>query len=232
LTFLVDSTTKSYLASTSTSYKVAKPRALGETSTSPTLAFHQTKGTTCLDDVCEVVTLSQYDSRAAAVAVMQPKVDVSEEFVSNIRKYVSVASLYRDNPFHNFEHACHVTMSVNKLLKRVVAPALDEDEIKELEEKGEDIIAHIHHNTHGINTDPLALFAIVFSALIHDVDHRGASNAQMMKEEESMSAKYKNKSIAEQNSLDIAWKLLLSEQVNALRRFALVATKRCFVSDN
>jgi hypothetical protein len=30
--------------------------------------------------------------------------------------------MYRDNPFHNFEHASHVTMSVVKLLSRIVAP--------------------------------------------------------------------------------------------------------------
>ena len=31
-----------------------------------------------------------------------------------------VASMYRDNQFHNFEHATHVTSSVKKLLKRIV----------------------------------------------------------------------------------------------------------------
>ena len=28
--------------------------------------------------------------------------------------------MYRDNQFHNFEHATHVTSSVKKLLKRIV----------------------------------------------------------------------------------------------------------------
>jgi hypothetical protein len=34
----------------------------------------------------------------------------------------AIASLYCDNLFHNIEHASHVTMSVAKLLNRVVAP--------------------------------------------------------------------------------------------------------------
>lgn len=96
---------------------------------------------------------------------------ISQEFIDDTRQYVSVIAMaYRNNPFHNFEHACHFTMSVNKLRKRYVAPAMDEEEIKEMEEKGEDVVAHLHHYTHGINTDPLALFAVALSALIHDVD--------------------------------------------------------------
>jgi predicted glycosyltransferase len=40
--------------------------------------------------------------------------------------------MYRNNPFHNFEHASHVTMSVSKLLSRIVAPgSLDEKELKD-----------------------------------------------------------------------------------------------------
>jgi hypothetical protein len=34
--------------------------------------------------------------------------------------FFSIAALYQDNPFHNFEHASHVTMSVVKLC-RIVA---------------------------------------------------------------------------------------------------------------
>lgn len=34
----------------------------------------------------------------------------------------------------------------------------------------------------GISSDPLSQFAVVFGALIHDVDHVGVSNAQLIKE--------------------------------------------------
>lgn len=69
----------------------------------------------------------------------------------------------------------------------------------------------------GINSDHLAIFAIVFSALIHDVDHCGVSNLQLMKEEQRMANLYKNKNIAEQNSVEIAWDLLLTDWFDELR---------------
>jgi 3'5'-cyclic nucleotide phosphodiesterase len=103
---------------------------------------------------------------------------------------------------------------VNKLLKRIVAPELTEDDIRA---SGTDVAAHLHSYTYGITSDPLALFAIVFSALIHDVDHRGCSNVQLIKEEPHLGAKYKNKSVAEQNSVDIAWNLLMSDRFSNLR---------------
>jgi hypothetical protein len=120
----------------------------------------------------------------------------------------TIANAYLDNPFHNFEHACHVTMSVEKFISRIVTPDLDEKELKSTK----DIASILHNYTHGINLDPLTLLAIVFSALIHDTDHRGVSNVQLSKEDESMAALYKNKSGAEQNSLDTACAVLMSEE--------------------
>ena len=93
-------------------------------------------------------------------------------------------------------------MSVNKLLQRVVAPSIDF-------KKSQDIEADLHNYTYGITSDAIAQFAVVFAALIHDVDHWGVSNGQLMKEGAPMAEKYKNKSIAEQNSVDLAWDLLM-----------------------
>lgn len=81
------------------------------------------------------------------------------------------------------------------------------------------VASHLHDYTHGINSDPVTLFAIVFSALIHDVDHRGVSNVQLIKEEPSMAKLFRNKSIAEQNSLEIAWQLLVSDRFIDLRNY-------------
>jgi hypothetical protein len=50
----------------------------------------------------------------------------------------------------------------------------------------------------------------VFSALIHDVDHWGISNAQLVKEGAPMAKKYNNKTVAEQNSVDLAFDLLMN----------------------
>jgi 3'5'-cyclic nucleotide phosphodiesterase len=83
----------------------------------------------------------------------------------------------------------------------------------------------MHEYTHGINSDPITLLAIVFSALIHDCDHRGVSNVQLCKEQESMAILYRGKSVAEQNSLDLAWNMLMSDQFSNLRK-TMFATER------
>jgi hypothetical protein len=105
---------------------------------------------------------------------------------------------------------------VNKLLKRISTPDLDDLKVGDGDGVGE-IASHLHDYTHGINSDQLTVFAIVFSALIHDVDHSGVSNGQVIIESKELAARYKNKSIAEQNSLDIAWDLLMSTEFTELR---------------
>jgi hypothetical protein len=114
-------------------------------------------------------------------------------------------------------------MSVEKFITRIVIPDLDDLDKKELKStKG--IASTLHDYTHGINSDPLTLLAIIFSALIHDTDHRGVSNVQLCKEDESVVALYKNKSVAEQTSLDVAWAVLISEKYEELRA-TLFATR-------
>jgi len=100
-------------------------------------------------------------------------------------------------------------MSVVKLLSRIVAPS----EI-ELASSG---ASSLHDHTYGITSDPLIQFSTVFSALIHDVDHSGVPNAQLVKEKAPVAAAYKNLSVAEQNSLEIAFELLLEEEYKDLR---------------
>lgn len=102
-------------------------------------------------------------------------------------------------------------MSVTKLLSRIVAP--------EIEYEGEDaeIAARLHDHTFGITSDPLTQFACVFSALVHDLDHPGVPNSQLIKEQTAVAAAYGNKSVAEQNSVDIAWELLLDSEYQDLR---------------
>jgi len=139
-----------------------------------------------------------------------------------------VASTYHDNPFHNFEHACHVTMSVSKFLKRIVTPEIDLEELSNLQDKdkiAQQIASHLHDYTHGLTSDPITIFAIVFSALIHDADHRGVSNVQLGKEEPAMMALFRGKSLAEQNSLDIAWELLMSDRYKALRAYVFTTSE-------
>jgi hypothetical protein len=95
---------------------------------------------------------------------------------------------------------------------RIVRPDID------IDDDGRDVASHVYDYSYGINSDPIILLGIIFSAVIHDADHRGVSNTQMMKEETSMAQLYEYKSIAEQNSLDIAWNILMSEDYRELRQ--------------
>jgi hypothetical protein len=129
--------------------------------------------------------------------------------------------MYRKNPFHNFQHASHVAMSVTKLLSRIVAPEILESMVDNEQNDVVDeskLLARMHDHTYGITSDPLTQFACVFSALIHDVDHTGVPNGQLHVENPILSEYYQQRSIAEQNSLDLAWHLLMDDEFQDLRR--------------
>jgi 3'5'-cyclic nucleotide phosphodiesterase len=127
--------------------------------------------------------------------------------ISFYRFVSAISSMYRENAFHNFEHASHVIMSVTKLLSRVASPNESEQEANKL-----------YDHTYGITSDPLTRFACVFSALIHDVDHSGVPNIQLCQENVALAEFYKHRSVAEQNSVDLAWALLMQEDYVDLRR--------------
>jgi len=76
----------------------------------------------------------------------------------------------------------------------------------------------MHSHALGIVSDPLAQFACVFSALIHDVDHPGVPNSRLVEEKSELAVRYKGKCIAEQNSLDMAWNLLMKDSFDNLRQ--------------
>lgn len=92
-------------------------------------------------------------------------------------------------------------MSAKKLMSRVVPATLMESEKESTSGEG-----------YGISNDMLTRFACKFSALIHDVDHSGVPNIQLVKEGTLEAIRYGNQSIAEQNSVDLAWNLLLQPQ--------------------
>ena len=116
------------------------------------------------------------------------------------------------------QHASHVTMSVVKLMSRIVAPSENELTAEELTRQSEDRELVLHDHTYGITSDPLTQFACLFSALIHDVDHTGVPNTQLVKEGSQIAIYYKGKSVAEQNSVDLAWDLFMSEEFSDLRK--------------
>jgi hypothetical protein len=107
-----------------------------------------------------------------------------------------IASLYRDVPYHNFEHASHVAMTANNLMKRILDRDTDQ----------------ARKSTFGISSDPLSHFAVFFSALIHDVDHRGLASAGALKERD-----IKEETTSEQGIVDLTWGLLMEPRYKNLR---------------
>jgi class 3 adenylate cyclase len=166
--------------------------------------------TLAIDEVQEIVKLPEFDIKNGK-DVDKDSIVLEPVVVEQLFDYVSnIAAMYRDNHFHNFEHASHVTMSVTKLLSRIVAPS----HIDAADGSGK----ALHDHTYGITSDPLTQFACVFSALIHDVDHCGVPNAQLIKEHAQIAEYYQGKSVAEQNSVDIAWHLLMDDSYADLRK--------------
>jgi hypothetical protein len=104
-------------------------------------------------------------------------------------------------------------MSVAKLLSRIVAP----DSVFKDNSSRKNLDHALHDYTYGITSDPLTQFACVFAALIHDSDHYGIPNNQLVQEKSPLAHKYRNRSPAEQNSVAIAWKILMKPQFSALR---------------
>jgi hypothetical protein len=161
-----------------------------------------------LDEVAEVIVLPRFE-KSGPEAVDPDTVNLDPEVVAQLKDFIGcIASMYRSNPFHNFEHASHVTLSATKFLSRIVAP--EEVDLADA--------ADVHNYTYGITSDPLTQFAVVLSALIHDVEHSGLPNNQLAKENPEMASMYQNKSIAEQYSVDVAWNLLMDPCYKNLQR--------------
>lgn len=104
---------------------VARRQALdeGDPVTKVEENFTRSNDGTVLEEVQEIVALPAYDPRVMKREVDPKTIDLGEDVEQELGNYVAtIASMYRDNPFHNFDHASHVTLSVSKLLSRIVAP--------------------------------------------------------------------------------------------------------------
>mmetsp|Transcript_19262 Transcript_19262/g.45447 ORF Transcript_19262/g.45447 Transcript_19262/m.45447 type:complete len:736 (+) Transcript_19262:1260-3467(+) len=185
---------------------------LQQSQTVPTLPTH-VKEKTVLEEVVEIIPLPSFDAELLAEGQDYEKVNLDIDVKIQLRSFIaSVAAMYNDNPFHNFEHASHVTMSVTKLLSRILSPDswLGEDERNKTPQ-------NLHNITYGITSDPMTQFACVFSALIHDADHTGVPNTTLVKENSALAQVYKGKSVAEQNSVDLSWSLFMDDAYAKLR---------------
>jgi hypothetical protein len=179
------------------------------------VAFRQIHSTNPRDEVTEVVNMAPFDPAAAKMDLNCTEIDPI--VCGQLKDYVkTIASTYMNNPFHNFYHASHVTMSASKLINRINS-ADQHGGFSGQVGSNNGFDSNLHAATYGIASDPLTQFAVVFSAMIHDVNHPGVPNGQLIKEATDMAAVYDNKSIAEQNSIDIAWDLLMEPSYKELQ---------------
>lgn len=189
--------------------------------------------TTVFDEVSEIIPFPTFSENSTLLGALVPDASrISDTVKAQLHHFISrIADCYHNVPFHNLEHASHVTLSANKLMKRIIAPAeadftLGEGERRRMMRRRsfgdfqnslESVERNLHISTFGISSDPLCQLAIVFSALIHDVDHSGVPNSQLVKENAPIAAKYHKRSVAEQNSVDIAWGILMDDRYEDLR---------------
>eukprot|EP00980_Cylindrotheca_fusiformis_P029226 scaffold22762_cov127-Cylindrotheca_fusiformis.AAC.1 len=173
-------------------------------------------GRTVLEEFTPVIPLKRFGAEELERRQRATTVDIGEEAKYQLRNFIStISGMYPENAFHNFEHASHVTASVKKLLARIVNIDDGNGFAASIPTHSVDL-ADLAGHSYGITSDPLTQFTVVFSALIHDVDHPGVPNTQLVKEKTRWAQIYK-KSVAEQKSVDLAWDMLMSDEYAALR---------------
>lgn len=93
---------------------IARRQALGmEDCEASVLTYKKPDGLTSLDEVQECIRLPKFDKKLQRFIEQDSnQIEIDATVVHQLREFVNeLASMYRDNPFHNFEHAAHVTMA-------------------------------------------------------------------------------------------------------------------------
>jgi hypothetical protein len=155
---------------------------------------------------------------------------ITEEVIDELRGFVKrIVTLYTDAPYHNREHAYHVTISVAKLLDLI----LSSEQLRAVAQEAEfgysvNAVSGQHHQqrlqhsripkTFGLRRDTLLQLALVFGAVIHDVQHEGIGNRQLSLEDDPLSLLYNDTSTLEQQSLTIGFTEFLQPEFAKLRK--------------
>ena len=183
-------------------------------------------------EAAEVIPSPWFDREASRRAITRKNSTkerpsrLPEAAREELQKYVlRIAMKYQQVHFHAFEHASHVTMSANKLMNKICSREFGHafsGGDKRSEERDREV--DLFFSTYGIGCDPLAQLAVVFAALVHDVEHTGVPNARLAVENPELASRYSNKSVAEQNSAHVAWALLMEPDFSNLRQCMFSST--------
>jgi hypothetical protein len=130
---------------------------------------------------------------------------ITPEIIKQLREFVKkMLEGYKDVPYHNFEHAYHVIISINKLLDLMLTGGGGNKKERQ-------------PSSYGLRHDALSQLAMIFAALVHDVEHQGIPNRQLATEDDRLAILYNDQSIAENWSLYIAFSELLQDEYKGLR---------------
>ena len=103
-----------------------------------------------MDEVAEVIVLPKFTTNASRALTDEESVELSPATLSQLHEYIkTIGGMYPNNPFHNFEHASHVTMSASKFLNRIVNP-----ENVDYDRETKAIASDLHDYTYGIVSQP------------------------------------------------------------------------------
>jgi hypothetical protein len=134
---------------------------------------------------------------------------LTQQVVDEMKLYVqTILKGYKNVPYHNFQHCYQVTISVNKIMDIIIQPLSSYDP-NNAEEQPPD--------TYGFKDDPLMQLAMMFAALVHDVEHKGIPNRQLANEDDDLAILYNDTAIAEHHSLCLAFSEFLKPTYGKLR---------------
>lgn len=152
-----------------------------------------------------------------------------------------VAIRYNNVRYHNFEHASHVTACVHQLVVMLQNSDYAEGQCGEGQGHNQ---SHRRRSSGAADTstssetssffrpeltikassvmedflpsNPIVHLALVITALIHDVEHQGIGNKQLVDEGHDLAVKYEGSSVAENNSFDVSSSILFQDEFQHL----------------
>jgi hypothetical protein len=139
-----------------------------------------------------------------------------KDFITTI-----VACHRENNQFHNFERTAHMVISSHKMIGRICKT----EPMHNVQQGGAHWGTLSFDGTEDIWFDPLLQFAVVFAALIRNVDHAGINNEALCKENPQLAAICVGCSIAEQNAVEIGWELLMDPSYTDLQHYMFGSIK-------
>jgi hypothetical protein len=139
----------------------------------------------CTLDVSDKICLCSCIGRFFEEAINFSELGVNPVILA--RYIVTVSDNYHDNPFHNFQHAAGVVHFAFML------------------------ITMTHARTY---LDHWKLFGVLFSAVVHDVDHPGNTNAFETNSGSILALRYNDLAVLENHHCSTAFRLLRKEGRN------------------